>query len=148
MIGLAPKGATNQAAIRPEGGWRGCLALGPSGLRSRAVVDVLPVCHDEHVDFLAAYAACKPLYEQAAEKLPPAAAIRVTSYAVTYRWMTDHLGREPLMREHAQALDVSRATYTRYRQDFRRAFGVSSPLDLPAQLVPSVPTLPLALNVS
>jgi hypothetical protein len=99
------------------------------------------------VDIVAAFRACKPLYEAAAEKLPPAAATRVTSYAVTYRWMTDHLGREPTRVEHAEAMDVSRATYARYRRDFRNAFGVDSPLDLPASLVPSVPTLPLALNL-
>jgi hypothetical protein len=97
---------------------------------------------------MAAYAACKPLYEQASRKLPPAHAIRVVHYAVTYRWMTDHLGREPTRPEHAEAMDVSRSTYARYRRDFRTAFGVDSPLDLPAQLVPSVPTLSVALKLA
>jgi Ser/Thr protein kinase RdoA (MazF antagonist) len=97
---------------------------------------------------MAAYQACRPLYEQAAEKLPPAAALRVTVYCVTYRWLTDHLGREPTGQEHLEALDVSRATYTRHRADFRRAFGVDSPMDLPASLVPSVPTLPVALRLA
>jgi hypothetical protein len=111
------------------------------------VVDVLLVCHDEPVDFFAAYQAVRPLYEQAAEKLPPPAATRVAAYAVTYRWMTDQLGHEPTRPEHARAMGVSRATYARYRRDFRHAFGVDSPLDLPAQLVPSVPTLDVALHL-
>jgi hypothetical protein len=112
------------------------------------VVDVCQSCHTETVDFMAAYAACKPLYEKAAETLTPAHAIRVTSYAVTYRWMTDHLGREPTTAEHAEAMDVSKAQYFRYRSYFRQAFGVSSPLDLPAALVPSVPTLSVALKLA
>jgi hypothetical protein len=97
---------------------------------------------------MAAFAACKPLHEEALRKLAPAAATRVTAYAVTYRWMTDHLGREPTMAEHAEAMDVSLATYKRYRRDFRTAFNVDTPLALPAKLVPSVPTLPLALKLA
>lgn len=100
------------------------------------------------VDFVAAYRACRPLYEQATTKLTPAHAMKVTAYAVTYRWMTDHLGREPTIAEHAEAMDVSRAQYNRYRRDFRTAFGVASPLDLPAPLVPSVPTLEAAIRLA
>jgi hypothetical protein len=100
------------------------------------------------MDLAAAFRACKPLYDEAATKLPGPRAMRVTAYAVTYRWMSDHLGHEPTIAEHAEAMDVSRAQYLRYRRDFREAFGVESPLDLPAKLVPSVPTLQAGIRLA
>lgn len=94
------------------------------------------------------YRQVRPIYEAAAEKLPPAEAIRVAEFVVTWRFLRSYDGQPPTAQRHSEALDVSRATYFRRKESFRRAFpDAESPADVHVAEGVALPTLQLALRL-
>lgn len=89
-----------------------------------------PMRRTPEPNFAEVYRAAAPLFEAAAQKIDPSHAVEVVHLVLTWRFLRDYLGRDPIAREHYTALEISKATYWRRMARMREAYGVEHPRDI------------------
>jgi hypothetical protein len=97
--------------------------------------------------FAELYRLAGPLFEQANERLSARYSVEAVHDVLTWRFLRDHLGRDPNAQEHWTSIGVSRATYYRRLARIREAFEVDSIAEIdiaPAASLPAVGALRLA----
>jgi hypothetical protein len=97
--------------------------------------------------FAELYRLAGPLFEQANVRLSARYSVEAVHDVLTWRFLREHLGRDPLDQEHWTAIGVSRATYYRRLARVREAFDVEriSEIEIaPAASLPAVGALRLA----